>query len=1164
MNGNVTKDGITADLEAMARVGIGGAQIFNAAESIPHGPVQFNSPEWRDMVKYAAQEAGRLGLELCIHNCGGWSSSGGPWNIPENGMQVVVTSEKQVHGPVAFHEALPQPPMKLNTYHDIAVLAFRSPVGEAVQDFSPKVTTSVAQADVGTLIDGKDNTAVVFPPPTPGAPQFIQFEFARPYAARQLTLKPGPGYPMYECHGTLEASDDGRTFRTVTTFVMPESSEKQTITFAPVSALFYRVVFTRIYSAMKQLSIAGVELTPKLGIDNFSGKAFYNRGGNYKPAGNTAFTPDEVVQHADLLDLTGRLGADGKFNWDVPAGDWTILRVGYTPTGRTNHPAPKEGTGLECDKLSRKAVEAHWAGMMAPLIKELGPLAGKTLNNVLIDSYEVGSQNWTPEFRGEFQKRRGYDILPFLPTLVGRVVDSPEITERFLWDFRRTIADLFAENYSGVFAELAHENGMLYSVEPYGICPTDNLQYGSYADIPMTEFWPGGGDGGKLAPSIGHLHARKFIGAESFTATPEQGKWLKDPFSLKAAGDSAWCNGINRFIFHCYAHQPWTQPTRYPGMTMGQWGTHFGRTTTWWEQSRAWMQYIARSQYLLQEGLFVADVCFFVGDDAPNGLTSGPLPPGYDFDGCSATDLKLMSVKNGRIVLPDGMSYRMLALPPDPTMTPATLRRIKELADAGALVVGRKPSRSPGLADYPKCDEEVRELAASAKIISDKSPAEVLAALNVSPDFEATASPSPVDYIHRVVGDTDVYFVSSRRERPASVECVFRVSGKVPELWHPDTGHIEDAPVWREENGRSIVPLTFDPTGSVFVVFRKPATADHIVSAQYTAGGQATKSPPPELSIIKAEYGVLAGPSTGSADITARVAARVKDGCLTVKVGHELAGCDPAPMVVKEMLVEYLYCGRRKTVRVAENEMLELPEGEPAIALPAYELTVDAAGRPDFHAWQPGKIEAKTASGKTLKAEVSDVPRPLDVTGPWELNFPPNWGAPAGVALPQLISWTEHADNGVKYFSGTATYVKEVEIPQKMFGPGHSIWLNLGRVKNIAEVSVNGKPLGVLWKPPFRTDITDVAKPGSNRLEIKITNLWPNRLIGDEQLPPDCEWNTNLSIKEWPEWLLKGLPSPTGRLTFTTWHHWKKDDKPLPSGLLGPVTMNSEVKTLVK
>jgi hypothetical protein len=923
------------------------------------------------------------------------------------------------------------------------------------------------------------------------------------------------------------------------------------------------------------------------------------------------------------------------------------VRFGYTPNGAKNHPAPDEGTGLECDKLSKEALAAHWDGLMGKLITELGPLAGKTLNNVLIDSYEVGTQNWTPKFREEFQKRRGYDLLPFLPVLSGRVVDTPEVTERFLWDFRRTIADLFAENYSGGMAELAHKNGMLFSVEPYGNCPSDDVQYGSFADIPMSEFWPGGGNPGnaKLAASVAHVHGRKFVGAESFTASPEQGKWLKDPFSLKAQGDLVWCGGVNRFIFHRYAMQPWTNC--WPGMTMGPWGTHFERTTTWWEQSRVWLQYIARSQYLLQQGLFVADVCFFSGDGAPNGLRSRSLPPGYDYDGCSAADLELLSVKNGRLVLPDGMSYRMLALPPVATMTPATLRKIKELADAGALIVGPKPVRSPSLANYPQCDDEVRQLAAAAKIITDKSPAQLLAALKVPPDFEVVGNLKPADKfvcIHRVVEDTDLYFVSNQQEQNAAMECAFRISGKMPELWHPDTGRIEPAPVWREENGRTIVLLEFEPAGSVFVVFRQPAVADHLVAAQFTSAAPVVKTAPAKLTILKAEYGVFSVPATECADvtdavrklvaagqrrilagnqlagdpapstpkelrieyrgpgpqtvtvtegctvelpagaevtravygvlpdvsvadktvdITVRVAAQVKDGRLSVRAGNALAGGDPAPMTPKELLVKYRRLGVEKTVRLAEDRMLELPEGEPSTVPPTYALTVNAAGQPFFCAWQPGQVEVKTAAGKILKAEVRDLPPALELNGDWQLNFPPDRGAPATVGLPKLISWPQHADKGVKYFSGTATYVKEVELPAELFSKGRSLWLDLGVVKNLAEVSVNGQPLGILWKPPFRANLTGVAKPGKNKLEIKITNLWPNRLIGDEQLPADCEW-VGLHLEAWPQWLLAGQPSPTGRLTFTTWHHWKKDDALLPSGLLGPVTLRAAETISVK
>jgi len=1256
MNGNITKAGITADLEAMARVGIGGAQIFNASEGIPEGPVRFNSPEWRDMVKHAAQEADRLGLELCIHNCAGWSSSGGPWNTPEHGMQVVTTSEQRVQGPCHFEATLPQPPTNLNCYREIGVLAFRTLPGETIrmQDRMPQVTTSAPGEDGGKALDGKKETCLALPRPRAGKPQFIQLEFADPFTARLLSILPGPG--MMGCSGQLEVSDDGKSFRAVDTFSIPRLAKEQKFIFEPVTARFYRVLFFSADSKTKQIAIAGLDLSPRSGIEDLSAKTFVERGRDVKsepdsPASVECLSREGIVNLSDHV--TG-----GRIVWDVPEGDWTILRLGYTPNGQLNHPAPKEGTGLECDKLSKEAVEAHWAGMMGPLIEELGPLAGKSLNNVLIDSYEVGTQNWTPKFREEFRKRRGYDLMPYLPALTGRIVESPEVTDRFLWDFRRTIADLFAENYSGTFAELAHKNGMLYSLEPYGNCPSDNLQYGAFADIPMGEFWPSGSASfsAKLAASTAHVHGRKIVGAESFTARPEDGKWLKDPFSLKAQGDLMWCSGVNRFIFHRYAHQPWTDPTRYPGMTMGQWGTHFERTTTWWNQSTAWLSYLTRCQYLLQQGLFVADVCFFVGEGAPNSMPTSSLPVGYDFDGCDMGALMRMTVKDGRLTLPDGMSYRMLVLPDDTRMTPATLRKLKELADAGATIVGPKPTRSLGLAGYPLCDEEVRKLAAGTKIITDETPEKLLGALNIPPDFEAIpsangASPEvrPV-YIHRVVGDADIYFVSNQEMRSVEAECTFRVHGKAPELWCPDTGRIEPAPIWREENGRTVVPLSFDPAGSIFVVFRKPADAGHAVSAQFTVTSSSVQpAPTPEgLEIIEAKYGVFDSPETDNIDVTAavrrlveggslsirsgnylagdpaaglpkelrieyrlpgaepkkvrapegagidlpkdarilraaygifdteesrenttldvtaQVAALVKNGCLTVKVGNQLAGRDPAPRVEKELLVKYRYCGFEKTAFVEENEVLELPEGGFQLELRPYALSADADGCMILHASQPGVVEAKTASGKILKAEVAEVSAPVEIVGPWELDFPPDWGAPARVSLPKLISWTEHPDSGVKYFSGTATYGKDLEVPKALLSKGRSLWLDLGMVKNIAEVSVNGKSLGILWKPPFCVNVTDALVSGANRLEIKVTNLWPNRLIGDEQLPPDCEWNPNRAIKAWPKWLLEGKPSPTGRLTFTTWHHWKKGDQPLPSGLLGPVRICSEVAVPVK
>jgi len=606
---------------------------------------------------------------------------------------------------------------------------------------------------------------------------------------------------------------------------------------------------------------------------------------------------------------------------------------------------------------------------------------------------------------------------------------------------------------------------MLFFLEPYPGSPSDDLQYGSHADIPMSEFWGTSGNA-RLAAALGHVYGRKVVGAESFSAAPDGGKWLKDPYSLKALGDLVWCNGVNRFIFHRYAHQPWTSPTRFPGMTMGQWGTHFERTITWWEQSRAWLTYIARSQYMLQSGRFYGDVLFFAGEAAPNEGRAGSLPPGYDYDTiCADGLLNLASVKDGRIVLPSGMSYRVLALPDSRTMTPVLLRKLKQLAEAGATIVGKKPERSPSLSGYPQCDAEVKTLGEELwpTRIKDQQPAAALAALGVPPDFQtgdtADRNMGGLAWIHRVAEGADIYFVSNQKPENAEVPCTFRVAGKQPELWHPDTGVMENAPVFSEKDGRTTVPLRFDPAGSVFVVFRHQPTK-HLVEAKFTPASH-------------------------------------------------------------------------------DNTVTSLPDGQLAVS-----------------AWQPGVAELTDDAGKTVKLEIQNVPAPVKITGPWELAFPPNWGAPASVTLDKLISWTEHPNPGVKYFSGTAIYKKTFPFREPLPPKGRAYCLDLGDLKNIAEVKLNGKDLGIQWKPPFRVDITDALRDGSNELEIRVTNLWPNRLIGDEQLPEDREWD-GLHLKTWPQWLLDGKPSPTGRFTFTTWHHWKKNDVLLPSGLFGPVTLRT-------
>lgn len=1169
MHGNITKEGITADLEAMKRVGVGGAQIFNVDCGIPPGPVKFMSPEWRALTVHAVREADRLGIELCIHNCAGWSSSGGPWNKPEHGMFFLTRSEQQVRGPAPFNGVLAQPPSKLGFYRDIAVLAFRTPAGEAVRmaSASPVFSASADTVKAEKAYDGNVGTSAVLPLPAPKAAPYLQAAFAQPFAARQLTLTPGAG--MQGCGGELQISDDGQQFRKVHTFSLPRGGGLQTFNFAPVTSCWYRLVFTSASSKTKQIAVAEFELSARVGIDNLERKAFFSRG-EIRSMDLPRVSSDELVASGQMVDLTARLGADGRLAWDVPAGDWTLLRLGYTPNGRNNHPAQPEGTGLECDKLSREAAQAHWDGMMGPLLQDMGPLAGKSLNNVLVDSYEVGTQNWTHQFRAEFRKRRGYDLLPYLPVFSDRVVDSAAVTERFLWDFRRTIADLFSENYGGQFADMAHRHNLSLSLEPYGNCPSDDLQYGGYSDIPMGEFWIGGGSAGstKLAASVAHVYGRAIVGAESFTASPDTGRWQADPYSLKALGDAVFCMGVNRYIFHRYSMQPWTN--RWPGMTMGPWGTHFDRTCTWWEQGAAWLQYVARCQFLLQQGRFVGDVLFYCGEGAPNSATGGGLPPGYDYDSCCADVLlKQIAVKDGRLVLPHGMSYRLLVLPNADTMTPAVARKIHQLADAGATIVGPRPRTSPSLTDYPACDEEVRRIVDTgwSRVITNHTPTEALAALGVAPDFKVEdARPAgSILYIHRIVDGSDIYFVSSQRAQPVAATCSFRVSGRQPELWQPETGAIAPAPLFTERDGRVSVPLSFGPAGSVFVVFRRPAAGAHFTAVRRLPFAAGSAAAVPELNIIKATYGVFSGSGERVVDVTSNLAARVKAGALSVTVDNDLAGGrDPAYMTVKELRVDYRYQGRLREACIRENAELNLPAEEDAGSVwPSHELSGQTAGGVRVQAWQPGRFVFTRAGGGEVAAEVATVAPPREVTGTWTVRFLPHWGAPAMASFDKLMSWTERPEEGIKYFSGTATYEKEIDVPAEALGGTRRLFLDLGAVKNLAEVLVNGRNLGILWKPPFCVDITAEVRAGVNKVEVRVTNLWPNRLIGDESKPEDVEWNGK-QLKAWPQWLLDGKPSPSGRLTFTTWHHWTKGDPLLESGLLGPVRLREAVVVDVK
>ena len=863
MNGCISQQGITADLEAMKKAGLGGAFIFHVGLLPFDPPVKFGSEEWWRLMRFAATEADRLGLELGFHNGPGWSSSGGPWITPDKSMQKLVWSEQSFSGPGKFEDILIKikKDAKPSYYQDIAVLA----------------------------IPDQSNVAV-----------------------------------------------------------------------------------------------------------------------------------------SAIIDLTTNMDSTGKLTWDAPAGKWTLLRFGHTSNGIGPSPAPSGAKGLECDKLDRQGVNAHFDNYIAKVLENAGPAGGKALQNVLIDSYEKGNQDWSISFRSEFKKRRGYDPVPWLVTATKRTVQDEALTERFKYDWTRTIAELFADNYYGYMAERVHAYpGLKLQIEPYGIPgPFDTVTCGTKADEPVGEFWISPATWGwetlKPVASSAHTAGRRIVGAESFTCTGIQAKWQQDPYALKTLGDRAFCQGVNQFILHTTAHQPWTNVS--PGMTMGAVGTQFGRVQTWWDMATAWTTYLSRCQELLQQGIFVGDICYL---SAGGGAKLIGDVPGYDWDECGEElFLKAMTVVDGRLTLPSGMSYRVLALPNRTVMSPAVARKIRDLVQAGATVVGPKPLASPSLQDYPACDEEVKRVASelwdSGRVISQKTLDQVLADLKVQPDFQAQAK--NVKWIHRRIGEAEVYFVSSQQDAESVVECSFRVAGKQPELWDAVTGEIRDAGNYNSADGLTRLPIKFDSRGSVFVVFKKPAQA--------------------------------------------------------------------------------------------------------------------AKGGKNWDDFKPVQT----------------------LTGAWKVQFDPRWGGPGPVTFDTLVDWTQRSEAGIRYFSGTAIYEKEFTAPN--LDRGARLFLDLGAVKNLAEIRLNGQSLGIEWKPPFRVEVTKVLRAGSNKLEVRVTNLWPNRFIGDEQEPEDCVWEKNAwkedILKEIPAWLTEGKPRPSaGRYTFTVAKFYSKDSALLESGLLGPVVLQT-------
>lgn len=1079
--GPTTKEGITHDLEAYAKAGFGGVQWYEQLFGKRTDPVLTLSPEWFEMLKHAQKECKRLGLIFEIAISSGYVT-GGKWIPPELAMQRLVSAEKVVKGPAAIDEVLPTPGDGRGYYRDIAVLAFKTPES-AIPAAPPAITSSLPLQGLEKLADGNGRSGVDIVPPADGSPVPIVMDFGKPVTARSLTMKMTPWVYSARAYalnklvpspGELEVSDDGQSFRTVCPLPVlytnwGGSDSERTVSFPAVTGRYFRLNIHRwdgpLASKSKLLTINELTLGGEPRVDRFEEKAGYVADFP-APDKTPDYASSECLDVSGIIDLSGKLSADGRLRWDVPAGEWTVMRLGHVAsTLKTKHGRP-EVQGPECDKLSAKAAEVHFDNY-AKVAHDVSVATGAPMQGVLIDSAEYGPQNWTPMFREEFKKRRGYDMTPYLPAMRGRVVGSPEISDRFLFDVRRTIADLLADNHFGKFQELAAERGMWTCAQAPGCgmgFDSDVIQCKGRAQMPMGEFWMHGMPQTgymdiKDTSSGAHVYGRRIAASEAFT----EADLTHSPEAMLARGDSALLGGINRFAVLAGNHQPWDD--RKPGISSYWRAVPFHRHNTWWALSTDFWSYWSRSCFMLQQGLNVADVCYSVGEDVPSRIIpwqlTPALPKGFSYDACSAEAIVTrMKAEDGRIVLPDGMSYRVLVLPPNPRMTLLLVRKLKELVENGATVIAPRPTVSPSLADRGDGDAEIAKIAAEVwadcdgvhasehqfgkgRVIWGKPLEEVLKPVGADCLFEGDSA-DDVQFLHRRDGAAEIYFVvNTSQTKSCSTTATFRVGGKAPEIWNPRTGRVERPAEYRIADGRTVVPMHLDQQEGVFVVFREPAAKNAVVSI-------------------------------------------LKDG----------KPCASASVDWNDRRLELL-----------------APEA--------------------------GSYQLEFASGKSVALDVKSPARSLPVVGPWQITFPPKWGAPASVTLDKLDSWSRHPDPGVKFFSGTATYSKDVEIPQDLL-QGKRLVLDLGKVKVMARVKLNGRDLGTLWKEPFRVDVTDAAKPGRNTLEIEVVNLWMNRLIGDFSLPEN------------------------ERFTWTTWNPVTATTPLSESGLLGPVCINATERITVK
>ena len=1030
MSDNISEQGVKKDIEAMAKVGIGRAFIGNIGypkEEVPYGKVKLFSDEWWKITKTAITTATKNGVDIGLFNSPGWSQSGGPWIKPSQSMRYLSGDEIAVKGPVQLSQRMPS---AKPDFQPVAVLAFPAlaNAGESIAKHAPKITSNQTFDDAQKLLDENISTgASVTSAIDNKTIATIDIEVADVFTARSLVL-----YPLEKpLRADVEFQvKDGDNYRTIKKFIFDRTNPELqvgfipyapiAVSFAATSAKQFRLVLSNMnngagFAEISLLTVPVVERYQEKQMAKMLQTPFPLWAEYQWPKQEEPDDQSVMLAPAKVIDITKNLSAEGVLNWNVPAGNWIIIRYGMLPTGVTNSPASPEGKGLEIDKINKAAMQHHFDAFVGKIQNSIPAADRGSLKWVVADSYETGSQNWTDGMGEIFKKQYGYNPLPWLPVLSGRVVGSADQSDRFLWDLRRLVADRVAYEYVGGLRDVSHQHGLKLWLENYGHWgyPSEFLKYGGQSDEVAGEFWNEGELGNiecRSASSAAHIYGKTKVSAESFTAGGLA--YARYPAMLKKRGDWSFTEGINNTLLHVFIEQPYEEVN--PGVNAG-FGTEFNRKNTWFYQGKAFVDYIRRCNYLLQQGKPVNDVAYFISEDAPKmtGFRDPELPAGYSYDYINAEVLmERVSVKNGNLVLPDGMMYRMLVLPRLETMRPELLLKLSELIKQGITILGPAPKRSPSLQNCPAADEQVKKLAkeiwgnadnnasksvkfGQGNVLTGMTMQEALDFIKVIPDVLLTGR--DVLYTHRTTKEGEIFFLTNQTDRTIEISPAFRVTGKQPEWWDAVTGATRNLPAFTQSAAATTVPIKLEAYQSGFVFFKN------------------------------------------SLSVTSQ-----------------------------------------------KNDKTNFP-------------------------------------GSKLIATISE---------PWRVTFDTAMRGPIKpVIFKELIDWTASNEPAIKNYSGTAIYRTTINV--NTLPAATTFYLNLGMVKVMAKVKVNGKDMGSVWTVPYKVDITNAIKRGKNKIEIEVVNTWVNRLIGDSKLP-EAE-----------------------RKTWSNVNIYTPESKYESSGLLGPVKVEA-------